>query len=107
MGQQLKRVRLRLTTMGAVVGGALAFLWTDLLQELFWVALGAGIGWLVAYGLSILSDRWLGEAQVYERAVANDELTRDQLYERAQDLEIDGRSAMDKGELAEAVARRS
>jgi cation transport regulator ChaB len=32
--------------------------------------------------------------------------TREELYERAQELEIEGRSKMDKGELADAIARR-
>jgi hemerythrin superfamily protein len=33
------------------------------------------------------------------------ELTRDELYERAQQLDIDGRAAMTKEELAEAIAQ--
>ncbi len=32
-----------------------------------------------------------------------EEWTKDELYERAQELEIDGRSTMDKGELIEAL----
>ncbi|CUH77038.1 Rho termination factor [Tropicibacter naphthalenivorans] len=38
-----------------------------------------------------------GKAPPYE------EWTKDELYERAQELEIDGRSGMDKGELIEAL----
>ncbi len=37
------------------------------------------------------------------RAPAYEEWTRDELYERAQDLEIDGRSSMTKGDLAAAL----
>ena len=32
--------------------------------------------------------------------------TKDELYERAKELDIDGRSNMTKEELAEAIARR-
>ena len=32
--------------------------------------------------------------------------TKDELYERAKQLDIDGRSNMSKGELADAIARR-
>jgi hemerythrin superfamily protein len=35
------------------------------------------------------------------------DLTREELYEKAQELDIDGRSSMSKDELAEAVAQRS
>jgi hypothetical protein len=38
-----------------------------------------------------------GKASPYE------EWTRDELYERAQELELDGRSSMDKNELIEAL----
>jgi len=37
-------------------------------------------------------------------AALADEYTKDELYERASDLDIDGRSEMTKDELAEAVA---
>jgi Rho termination factor, N-terminal domain len=33
--------------------------------------------------------------------------TKEELYERAKELDIDGRSNMTKEELAEAIARRS
>jgi len=36
-----------------------------------------------------------------------DERTRDELYNRAQELDIDGRSSMDKSELVEAIRERN
>lgn len=37
---------------------------------------------------------------------AYEEWTRDELYERAQELDVDGRSGMDKDELIEALRNR-
>ncbi|OCW57890.1 DUF7218 family protein [Hoeflea olei] len=37
------------------------------------------------------------------RAAAYEDWTKDALYKRAQDLDIEGRSAMSKGELIEAL----
>jgi uncharacterized protein YjbJ (UPF0337 family) len=57
------------------------------------------------------ADRKADEVRSLEHATNPDALaedrSRDELYERAQALGVEGRSDMDKQELAEAVARRS
>lgn len=40
------------------------------------------------------------------KAAAYEDWTKDELYERAQELEIDGRSSMSKDELIAALRRR-
>lgn len=103
-----RTLRLRMTSFGALVGGALAFLWTDLLEELLLVALGAAVGWVVAYALSILAGAYASEARVADTAITRAESsTREELYEQASRLGIDGRSTMTKDELAVAVAREA
>src|SRR5919202_4934568 len=57
------------------------------------------------------AQRTAAEVESLERKTNPDKLadamTRDELYERAQQLGIEGRSEMDKDELAKEVARRS
>jgi hypothetical protein len=56
--------------------------------------------------LGVFLARWL-LVQRRERPAADvpQELTRDQLYERAKELDIEGRSKMNKEQLARAIRR--
>lgn len=98
-------MRLRFTTIGAIVGGVITFLWSDLLTELLLVGFGAAAGWALFYALAVISRQIGDEAEVYDRAVtAAEDRSKDELYERARRLDIEGRSTMTKDELAAAVA---
>lgn len=102
----VEKVRLRLTGLGAVLGAVVAFVAVGALEETLWVILGAAIGWVVGLIVSVLVRRWREDERI---AVETDHLrrqhTHDELYEKAERLDIDGRSDMNKQQLAEAVAR--
>lgn len=63
------------------------------------------LGALVRVDLAGEEDEILAAAGGGARAGGDGEQTKQELYERAQDLDIQGRSSMDKAELAEAVRR--
>ena len=65
------------------------------------MALAAAAGWLVGFVASALLKRWR-----YDRIVEHyeEDLTKAELEQRARQLDVEGRSSMDKEELAEAVA---
>lgn len=67
-----------------------------------WLHLGLGLG-MIALGL-ILAKVTTDSAQELESGEVA--FTRAELYEQAQELGVEGRSAMDKDQLAAAVARR-
>lgn len=93
-------LRLRLTYLGAAIGGLIAFIASDLLGELLKVALGLGIGWIVGLiaWMQVMRSR-------KERAITGlDGRSKTDLMNEARRLEIEGRGAMTKDELAEAIA---
>lgn len=105
--QQSQRTILRLDPMGffALIGAVVAFVAVGAITETLWVALGAvvgaGIGWVVR--------RYSREAVAYDEARdLKAGATRDELYEEAKRLGIEGRSGLDKDELVERItaARR-
>ena len=84
----------------ALIGGVAAFVATGAIVEALWVAggalAGAGVGWLVR--------RWGEEAVEFEEAVdLRDTSTKTELYEKAKELDIEGRSTMTKDELVQAI----
>ena len=105
--QQAQRTILRLDPMGffAILGAVVAFVVVGAITETLWVALGAligaGIGWVVR--------RYSREAVAYDEATdLKDHATREELYEEAKRLGIEGRSGLDKDELVQRItaARR-
>lgn len=93
-----ERLRISLTALGAIVGALIAFLATGIIIEGLIVMLGGLVGWGVGLLGAVLIDRRRREEQLENTA-------RDELYEQAQELGIEGRSQMSKEELARAVAR--
>lgn len=71
------------------------------LAPLAWAALGFGCARLMSSGFSASRPRRTNGSVPYER------LTREELYERAQELNIPGRSSMTKDELVEALRAAS
>lgn len=100
-----EKVKLRLTAFGAVIGAAIAFVMVGAIQETLWVLLGAAVGWVAGMGLAMLMRRWRQVEEVSDEAAHLErQHTADELYEKADELDIRGRSDMNKRELAEAVA---
>ena len=84
----------------ALIGGVVAFVLTGAIVEtllvLAGVLVGAGVGWVVR--------RFARRAAAFEEAVdLRETATREQLYERAKELEIGGRSGMTKDQLVVAI----
>ncbi len=102
-------VRPRPVLLGAAIGAAAAVVAAAAWTAVFWAVLGAVVGGGVGVAYLFLRarvDDLEEEAELFEDASALSEgATRDELYAEAQRLEVEGRSAMDKDELAEAVAR--
>jgi len=89
-------------SLGALVGGIVAFIVVGAIVDVLWVALGAAIGGGVGYGIRRFGQR----ARTYADAIELRDVTKTQLLEEASELEIPGRTAMTKDELAQAVAER-
>ena len=74
---------------------------------------GAGVALLLApkSGAELRNDIGLGASRLKSRVMPNGrgsnndlaDLSRDELYERAREMDVDGRSDMSKAELLEAV----
>jgi uncharacterized membrane protein YccC len=93
-------MRNRLTNLGAIVFGVGTFFVIDALDELIKVGIGCAIGWMA--GLAVFV-KWNERHQ--ERRTAN---LRDrplpELIEEARRLQIEGRSEMNKEQLARAIS---
>jgi hypothetical protein len=104
------RVHMPLPALGALLGGVIAFIATGIVLESLIVLLSATIGWAIGVGAAFWIDR---ERRRTEADKASDpgllaeQRTRDELYQSAQLLDIEGRSEMTKDQLAEAVAERT
>lgn len=98
----VERVRLRLTGLGALIAATVAFFVIGAFDELLVVALAAGVGWLLGFVASVALRRWK-----YDKVVEHyeEDVSKRELDQRARELDVEGRSNMDKEELAEAVAR--
>jgi hypothetical protein len=99
---ELMEQRKRMAMMGATAGGALTFLFVGIFDELIKIGAGAILGGVVGVIL------WARSLRVQRGRQANDLTvqTRAQLDQEARRLAIEGRSAMNKDELAAAIAAR-
>ena len=91
-------------SLGALIGGVVAFIAVGAITAVLWVVLGVAIGAGIGFGIRHLGQR-MGSADG-QAARAGDfvDQSRDELYRQAQDLEVPGRSSMTREELAEAIA---
>jgi uncharacterized protein YcfJ len=103
MARHDETIRMDAVTLGAVVGGVVAFIVVGAITAVMWVVVGVAVGGIVGYGLQ----RWGRRLRTYAEAgeLRRNE-SRDELYREAQAAEIPGRSTMSRDELADAVARR-
>ena len=94
--------RMNPVSLGALIGGVVAFIVVGAIVDVLWVALGAVIGGGVGFGIRRFGQR----ARMYAEAVELQDVSKTQLLEEASRLEIPGRTSMTKDELAQAVAER-
>lgn len=95
--------RMNPVSLCALIGGLVTFMLIGAIVDVLWVAIGAGVG----AGAGYLIRRYGQQARTFADAVdLTESSTREQLYEEAKQLEIDGRSTMNRDELATAVAER-
>src|SRR4051812_20368340 len=93
--------RMNPVSLGALIGGVVAFIVVGAIVDVLWVALGALIGGGVGFGIRRFGQR----ARTFAEAVELQDVPKTQLLEEASRLEIPGRTTMTKDELAEAVAQ--
>jgi hypothetical protein len=87
-------------SLGALVGGIITFIITGAIVAVLWVTAGALLGALV--GLFVR--KYAMQAASFSDAIdLREGTTRTELYEKAKDLGIEGRSSMTKDELVQAV----
>lgn len=97
-----KTLRTSPPVLGALIGGAVAFVVVGAIYDVLWVALGA----LVGAGLGILAVRLFQRAAAEVTATQLQDATKTELLEEARRLDIPGRTTMDKETLAHEVAER-
>ena len=95
--------RMSPVTLCAVIGGVVAFIAVGAIVDMLWVALGAAVGAGVGFGIRRLGQ---GAAVFHDAAELSESATREELYQQAQKLGVDGRSSMNRDQLAAAVAER-
>jgi len=90
-------------TLCALIGAVAAFVVVGALVDVLWVALGAAVGAGVGFVI-----RWYAaRTRAFSDAVDLRESTsKQELYEQAQQLGIEGRSGMSKDELVQAISER-
>jgi hypothetical protein len=94
--------RMNPVSLFALVGAIAAFFIVGAIVDVLWVAVGAFVG--AALGMAVR--RFAGDARTYRDAVdLRDSATREDLYNEAKELAIEGRSTMTRDELAAAVAK--
>ena len=94
--------RMNPVSLGALIGGVVAFIVVGAIVDVLWVALGAVIGGGIGFGIRRFGQR----ARTYTEAIELQDVSKTQLLEEASRLEIPGRTSMTKDELAQAVAER-
>ena len=99
---ELMEQRKRMATMGALAGGALTFLFVGIFDELIKIGAGAILGGVIGVIAWARSLRHQRGRQAMDLTVR----TRAQLEAEARRLGIQGRSGMNKEELAAAIAAR-
>ena len=97
-----KTLRISPPVLGALIGGAVAFVVVGAIYDVLWVAVGAMIG----AGLGMLAMRLLHRAAAEVTAAQLQDAPKSELLEEARNLDIPGRSTMDKETLAREVAER-
>jgi hypothetical protein len=84
----------------ALIGGVVAFVAVGAIVDVVWVALGALVGAGVGFGVR----RYAARTRAYADATdLRDSASKAELYEQAQELEIEGRSSMGKDDLIQAI----
>jgi hypothetical protein len=96
-------LRRRMTTMGAVFGGAITFIAVGIVDELIKIALGAAIG----AGIGLFFWAQVARAKKERRAVDLESLSKNDLMTMAENAGVEGRSSMTKAQLVEAIAART
>lgn len=99
---ELMEQRKRMAMMGAIAGGALTFLFVGIFDELIKIGAGAILGGVIGVIFWARSLRAQRGRQTMDLTVR----TRAQLDQEARRLGIEGRSTMNKDELAAAIAAR-
>jgi hypothetical protein len=99
---ELMEQRKRMAMMGALAGGALTFLFVGIFDELIKIGAGAILGAVIGVIAWARSLRHRRGQQAVDLTVR----TRADLEQEARRLGIEGRSAMNKEELAAAIAAR-
>lgn len=94
-------MRNRLTNIGAIVGGVATFFLIDALDELIKVGIGTAIGWLIGLAGFV---KWHDRHQERRTAYLRDR-PLPELIDEARRLQIEGRSEMNKEQLARAISR--
>jgi uncharacterized protein YcfJ len=90
-------------SLGAVIGGVVAFIMVGAIVTVVWVAIGAFIGGFGGY----LIRRYGMEAATFSEAVdLRESSSKEDLYDLARRLGIEGRSHMDKDQLVAAISDR-
>jgi uncharacterized protein YcfJ len=90
-------------SLGAVIGAVVAFIMVGAIVTVVWVAIGALIGGFVGYMIR----RYGMEAATFSEAVdLRERSSKEDLYELARSLGIEGRSQMDKDQLVAAITER-
>src|SRR4051812_35626329 len=93
--------RMNPITLFGVIGATVAFIAVGAITDVLWVAIGAVVG----AGVGLVLRHFAKDAAAFRAAVDLSEgSTRSDLYEQAQELDIEGRSSMNRDELAAAVA---
>jgi uncharacterized protein YcfJ len=87
-------------TLCALIGGIVSFIVTGAIVAVLWVAAGAIVGGVIG----MVVQRYALQAGSFSDAIdLRESATRTELYEKAKDLGIEGRSSMTKDELVQAV----
>ena len=102
-GGSTGQMRNRLTNLGAIVGGVATFFLIDALDELIKVGIGTAIGWVG--GLAVFVK--LNDRHQERRAADLRNRPLPELIEEARRLQIEGRSEMNKEQLARAISAQS
>lgn len=98
-GPELKLQRQRMAVIGAVAGTVVMFIVVDIFSELFNIALGAGVGAI----LGVVAWAQFMGVRRRRHAESLQGLSKADLAEQANQLQVPGSSSMTKSELADAI----